>query len=463
MARGDGKYYRNTQAGLALRHNKRHSNRFEEGDGFMTPLSVAQRPTAMPLTQRLGGWLPHDPRVLDEWLGETIAEAERAAAPFHPVIVEFQEMIEQDPVMYMYFTLMFQQQPRRRPPAGSGDIKVKDYHQMLVVINHVLGTAPTYNTTGMVGFPINAILDFPMITPAGLAAFVAPQVNEMFRKVLAVWTEFLDSEQSRYVLNDSPTGWFSAEARKALQLDEFETDPGEPYLGFKSWNDFFIREFKPGERPVAEPENDKAIVSACESTPFAIETGVKEVDTFWLKAQPYSLRQMLNGNFVEEFVGGTVYQAFLSAKNYHRWHSPVSGTIKKLEKIPGTYYAEAGQEGFDPAGPNNSQGYIAHVATRALIFIEADDPVIGLLCLIPIGMAEVSSCLLVDGAGQPLQEGQHVMKGDQVGYFQFGGSTHCLVFRPGAIASFELGAMPMGANGENSSIVPVNSLLATAT
>ncbi len=42
---------------------------------------------------------------------------------------------------------------------------------MLVVINHVLTTAPTFNTTDMVGFPINAILDFPMITPAGLSAF----------------------------------------------------------------------------------------------------------------------------------------------------------------------------------------------------------------------------------------------------------------------------------------------------
>jgi len=35
---------------------------------------------------------------------------------------------------------------------------------------------------------------------------------------------------------------------------------------------------------------------------------------------------MLDGKFVKDFVGGTVYQAYLSAENYHRWHSPVSGT-----------------------------------------------------------------------------------------------------------------------------------------
>lgn len=415
------------------------------------------------ITSRLGGWLPSNPSHLGQWLKSTKEEAEKNAAPFHPVIQEFQEMIESDPVMYMYFTQMFEEQPDIPIPPNSGDIKLENYQQMLVVMNHVLSTAPTFNTTGMVGFPINAILDYPMITPAGLAAFASQKVNDMFRKVLAVWTQFLDSEDSRYVLNDSPTGWLSPAAREALKLDEFQTDPCAPYLGFKSWNDFFIREFKPGQRPVAEPDNDKAIVSACESQPYSIQTGVKEEDTFWIKSQPYSLRQMLNGNFVDQFVGGTVYQAFLSAENYHRWHSPVSGTIKKLEKVPGTYYAEAASEGFDPAGPNNSQGYIAHVATRALIFIEADNPDIGLMCLVPIGMAEVSSCMFVGGDGQPLKEGQHVKKGDQVGYFQFGGSTHCLVFRPGVISGFMLNAIPQGENGENSTIVQVNSLLATVS
>jgi len=392
---------------------------------------------------------------------ETRAAAKTRAAPFHPVIKEFQEMIESDPVMRMYFTRMFLEQPGIPIDPAWGDIKLDNYQEMLQVINHVLTTAPAYNTTYMVGFPINAILDYPMITPAGLSAFAAGKVNEMFRKVLAVWTQFLDSEASRYVLNDSATGWLSPAARQALNLDDFQTRPGAPYLGFKSWNDFFIREFKPGKRPVAQPDNDKVIVSACESQPFSIQTAVKENDTFWLKSQPYSLRDMLNGNFVDEFVGGAVYQAFLSAKNYHRWHSPVSGTIRKLQHVPGTYYAEAASEGFDPAGPNNSQGYIAHVAARALIFIEADNPDIGLMCLIPIGMAEVSSCLLVDQHGHPLKEGQHVKKGDQVGYFQFGGSTHCLVFRPGVISSFALQAVPQGENGENSAIVPVNSLLAT--
>jgi len=152
---------------------------------------------------------------------------------------------------------MFEQQPLFPPPAGSGDVKLKNYHQMLVVINHVLTTAPDFNTTGMVGFPINAILDFPMITPAGLAAFVAPKANAMFRKVLKVWTQFLDSKDSLYVLNTSSTGWLSPKALKAISIEDFIHDPNAPHFGFKSWNDFFIREFKPGVRPIAEPDNPK--------------------------------------------------------------------------------------------------------------------------------------------------------------------------------------------------------------
>jgi phosphatidylserine decarboxylase len=411
---------------------------------------------------RAGRWLPHSRAALSDWLKETIRKAEaRRPARLHPVVEEFRHMIESDPIMFMYFTQMFQEQPGIQPPPGSGDIKLKNYGQMLVVLDHILTTAPTFDSTSMVGCPMNAIFDFPMSTPAGLAAFATPQVNQMLHKLLTAWGEFLSSPDSRYVLNDSPTGWLSLAAQTAVHLEEFETDPAAPFLGFKSWNDFFIRRFKPDRRPVAEPDNPQAIISPCEATPYAIRSDVKKHDQFWIKAQPYSLRHLLHGHFVEQFVGGTIYQAFLSAENYHRWHSPVSGVIKKLDKVPGTYFAEAASEGFDPVGPNNSQGYIAHIATRALLFIEADNPDIGLLCLVLVGMGEVSSCLFMDDQGEPLKEGRKLQKGEQVGYFQFGGSTHCLVFRPGVISQFAVGAIPQGENGHASALVKLNSLLAT--
>ena len=83
-----------------------------------------------------GGWLPFDRRELNVWCRTTLEEAEKRKYPFHPVIEEFRLMIEADPVLFMNFTLMFP------PPPHSGDVKLKNYHQMLAVINHILHTAP---------------------------------------------------------------------------------------------------------------------------------------------------------------------------------------------------------------------------------------------------------------------------------------------------------------------------------
>ena len=258
------------------------------------------------------------------------------------------------------------------PPLGSGDVKLRNYQQMLMVMNHVLTTAPEFNNTEMVGCPINAILDFAMITPAGLAAFVSPKVNAMLQKVLTVWAHFLNSEDSLYVLNTTSSGWLSSEALAKIHIEEFIHDADKAFYGFKSWNDFFIRQFKPGMRPIAEPANRKAIVNACESAPFAISTNVKEYDTFWIKSQPYSLRQMLNGKHVQEFIGGTIYQAFLSAESYHRWHSPVAGTIRSIHQVEGTYYAEAASEAFDESGPNNSKEFVFRIHLGPSSFAERD-------------------------------------------------------------------------------------------
>jgi phosphatidylserine decarboxylase len=297
-----------------------------------------------------------------------------------------------------------------------------------------------------------------MGTPAGFAAFRHPAINAALKKIMAVWCEFLRSEASLYVLNDSPTGWKCAEAQALTRMAEIEHDPQDRYWGFHSWNDFFTRRFKPGRRPVAAPGDDAVIVSACESTPYHIARHVKQRDEFWVKTQPYSLQDMLaNDPACEAFVGGTVYQAFLSPFNYHRWHSPVSGTIVTAHNLDGTYFSEAECEGEDPAGPNNSQGYITHVAARAVIHIEADDPRIGRMVVMPVGMAEVSSCVIDPG----IVAGARVAKGDELGYFQYGGSTHCLIFRPGAIASFAPDAHPDRSHAHGR-VVPVNSHLATA-
>lgn len=281
-------------------------------------------------------------------------------------------------------------------------------------------------------------------------------MNAQLKKVLNAWARFLGSTDSAYVLKDHPhKGWFGADARKAMPdfEREFVCDPQAPHWGFRSWDDFFTRELRAGARPVAAPDDAAVIVNACESAPYRIARHVNYRDTFWIKSQPYSIVHMLaNDGLAPLFAGATVYQAFLSPLCYHRWHSPVSGTVTKAYVKDGTYYAEAASHGFDPAGPNDSQAFITEVATRALIFIEADNPDIGLMCFLAVGMAEVSSCQIT------VYEGQRIRKGEQLGMFHYGGSTHCLIFRPSVKLEFDHHGQKPGLHAQN---IHVNAHIAT--
>jgi phosphatidylserine decarboxylase len=409
---------------------------------------------AAPAPYRVGDWLPSDHEFLGRWLDELVAKVDaEEGRQLLPVVEDFRQLIEADPEIYMLFAAMLTQVPYKKTPTHEPQVRTVD--KMLRLFNHVLTHAPEYNDTGLVGFPINAILDWAMGTHAGFAAFLNERVNRQFKLLLNEWGQFLRSPDSTLVLNSSESGWFGPKALKKMPhfSEEFVCDPGAPHYGFRSWDDFFTRQFRAGVRPVASPEDSDVIVNACESAPYRMSHNVSRRDSFWVKGQPYSLSHMLADDvFVEEFVGGTVYQAFLSALSYHRWHSPVDGRVVKTYVKDGTYYSETPAEGYDPAGPNDSQGYITEVATRAMIFIEADNPAIGLMCFVPVGMAEVSTCDIT------VYEGQHVKKGDQLGMFHFGGSTHCLIFRPGVNLKFDFHGQAPGLNASN---INVNSRIAT--
>lgn len=405
-----------------------------------------------------GQWLSLNHEFRRVWLNKLIAQVESDPQPLRPVVQEFKDAIESDPQLYMLFNMMFSQIPNKPPyfKDPTGKPQVRDYQHMLALISAILVKAPEFNESGLVGFPINAILDWPMGTEGGFAAFLNEKVNRHFMNILNEWGVFLSSKDSRYVLSDDPQhGWFGAAARCAMpDFDkEFICDPDAPYHGFSSWDDFFTRQFRPGQRPVAHPDDQDVIVNACESAPYNLAHNVRSRDQFWLKGQPYSLEHMLAGDpLAGRFVGGTIYQAFLSALSYHRWHSPVSGRIVKTKIQPGTYYSETPYEGYDPSAPNESQGYITEVAARAFIYIEADNPRIGLMCFVAVGMAEVSTCQIT------VYEGQHVTKGEQLGMFHFGGSTHCLIFRPGVNLRFDLHGQEPGLEAHN---IPVNARIAS--
>ena len=428
---------------------------------------------------RFGQWLPSDRKVTDEWLANLIQEVKvkskdkldlltglhppdeneesamaglRAATVaaevklnLHKPVQDLLDAILSDPEINMFFHQMFWQQYLL--PDSSKGTKIPSWQLMIIIIDAIMTRAPEYNKTGLVGFPINVILNWPMATTAGFAAFLNDKINRLFKNILNYWGEFLSSPDSCYVLSKDPRhGWFGDDAMEAMPdfAKDFKCDPEAEHYGYKSWDDFFTREFRPGKRRVESPDDDSIVANACESAPFKISTGVKKRDYFWIKNQRYSLDFILNmSDLAKQFYGGTIYQAFLSATSYHRWHSPVSGTIYKTELVDGSYYSQTHNIRDDPASPNMSQGYLAQVAARGIVYIQADNPDIGLMCFVSIGMSEVSSNDIT------VNVGDKVKKGDQLGMFHFGGSTHCLIFRPEVNVEFDTRGQTPGLETDN--------------
>ncbi|WWC92078.1 phosphatidylserine decarboxylase [Kwoniella dendrophila CBS 6074] len=404
----------------------------------------------------VGHWHSQDKRHHHKFLNDTVEHVDNNPKPLHPILQEFKEVVDKSTRLTMLFALMFEQIPDNKEylKDPTGESQVRDFEHLLKLMNHVISTAPHWtdagHKVGMVGVPVNALLDWPMGTSAGFTVFQDPLVNDYIKKILDVWGKYLTSPESASVLGTGKTDWFGKTGIESLEevankasgtnkkFEElFQCDPKAEHHGFTSWDNFFTREYKWENRPIAEPENDNVIVNACESKVYKVGKDIKERDKFWVKGQPYSTLDILDfdKDYAKEFIGGTIYQAFLSALSYHRWHSPVSGTIKKINLVQGTYYSEPlfvdfqANQAADSNGETTSQEYLSCTATRSIIFIEADNPKIGLMAFIGIGMTEVSTC------DNTVKEGQHVNKGDELGMFHFGGSTHCLLFRKGVKVS----------------------------
>lgn len=426
---------------------------------------------------RVGGWLPNDHLVLQKYISYVVRRATKYPPQRSTSVAALEKLINDDPEIYMLFNEMLTEVPRsgiyKKDPAGRPEIY--DIGTLLNVLDTTLLTAPCWNGSPQIGTPINAILAWPMATTAGFAVFLKDDVNKALQGILQAWGEFLKSPKSTGTLNGNEGGWFSPSALDSPHMQNFVNDyvcdPSKPFWGYESWDDFFTRSFRDGVRPVSSPDDDSIITSAAESWPFSYQTKVKLVVNFWVKGQPYSLKHMLNNDpRAAQFAGGTVYQAFLAADSYHCWHAPVSGTIVDYQLVAGTYYSEPvlysfdpdegigkiteGSGSPDPGADADSQGYISAVAARGIIWIES--PAVGLMCMIVIGMAEVSS---ID-----LTVKKTITKGEKIGMFHFGGSTHCLVFGPQVNLQLDADVKSkIGKDSDKVSAVHVCSTLLTVT
>ncbi|MBW8876643.1 MAG: phosphatidylserine decarboxylase family protein [Acidobacteria bacterium] len=405
---------------------------------------------------QIAGYLPKNRAAVDAWqrklkreIAERRAKGDRIVSPS---VAALARLIESDGIVRMYVNQMIDQVwPKYK--------QIDDIPELLAALEQITTTAPEYrwNPADQNSFPVSTLFTYMMMTPAGEAVFRNEAFNGAIRTILQEWCAFLDSAESRYVLNEGEDGWLSQPAYEQNKLYEFEIpDRKTPHWGFASFNAYFHRQIKPEFRPLAAPDDPKVIVSANDGTVVTWAQDVRAQAKFWLKGQPYSLIDMLNGSeYTERFIGGDVFQSFLSGADYHRWHSPVDGVVRCAEVVDGLMFSDAESAGWDPTAATYSQGYESSVNTRGLVFVESADPVIGMVCVMPIGITEISSVKL------EVKAGDQVKKGQELGYFSYGGSSMCLVFQRGAIDRFTVPPNQSG-NQDDGPPIFVNARIAIA-
>jgi len=294
-------------------------------------------------------------------------------------------------------------------------------------------------------------------------------LSAWLRRFAVDWGEFLDTGASADHLES-----FRFAPEYSLQ------DFAEPTGGYPTFNAFFARTFKDidRQRPVARKDDDTCIVFPAESTfvgQWTISTAVTDgpltaPPSIVVKHIEWPIAELLaTSNHADAFAGGRLCHSFLNTYDYHRLHTPVAGTIVEARFIPGQVYLDVllkSVEGHvlpngDLANAVIPQRYLdaedptgyQFVQCRGLLVIE--NPVLGKVAVLPMGMAQVSSVIFTDPGGEdaPIRltraeretlsyenqvaeinrrleklVGQHVEKGQMFSFFQFGGSDCVTVF-----------------------------------
>jgi phosphatidylserine decarboxylase len=231
-------------------------------------------------------------------------------------------------------------------------------------------------------------------------------------------------------------GSFLDTIESTATLDSFINNPDykiDDYIkgpsGWLSYNQFLARQLKPGKRPVAERCNDSIIVSPADST-FMGTWKITRDSTITVKGSTYSIQTLLDGSaYKDSFKEGVFTHSFLAITDYHRYHVPVSGIIKEVKKVPATTWITETKKP-DGSLENTDDVGFQFTHTRAHIIIESP---IGFIAVIPVGMGHISSAVIT------AEEEAKLVKGDEFGYFAFGGSDIIMLFEKPVVFSAKTG------------------------
>ena len=185
---------------------------------------------------------------------------------------------------------------------------------------------------------------------------------------------------------------------------------------FKSFNDFFYRELKEGARTVDYREN--VLASPADGKILAFENLDRERG-FYIKGDKFTLEEFFaDKKLANKYKNGVFMIIRLAPIDYHRFHFPADGEISESKLIDGVYYSVS--------------TYAIKKNFRILCENKREYSILKTEKFGDIAMFEVGATM-VGGIKQSYKSNSYVKKGEEKGYFYFGGSTCVLVFERGKV------------------------------
>jgi len=238
------------------------------------------------------------------------------------------------------------------------------------------------------------------------------------------WGAFLDTEAS---WKQETYEQFYSDPSFGLQKDWYE-----PAVRWHTFNQFFSRYLKsPDARPIAFPDDPSVVVAPADSVPQGVwpidaQSRIQVHDGLKVKlATYYDIEDLLGAEsqYKNAFANGVLTHTFLNVNDYHRYHFAVGGTVMEKDIIVKNVALEVS---WSPERkryvPIDSMGW-QFSQTRGYVIVDTGR--YGLVALVPMGMAQVSSVNFEDD----VEVGSRHEKGDMLGTFLFGGSDFVMLFQ----------------------------------
>lgn len=167
---------------------------------------------------------------------------------------------------------------------------------------------------------------------------------------------------------------------------------------------------------------------------------VDAATTFWIKGKEFTLRNLLQDNdLADKLEDGSLAIFRLAPQDYHRFHIPAKGTIESIKSIDGTYYTGKcmkEKNRLNVPSTNNLQKVNPCTVNHDLdVFTDNHRSVVTVRSHhgFPYAVVSIGALLVGSIVFTHAEENKELEKGQEMGYFQYGGSTVIAVFPKGMV------------------------------